>query len=351
MSSSSKKTYIIYGVIFILIVILYFLPIEIPYSITVTGKVLPSREWIVSKSDGILITMLSDNKTGINRNYAVSEFIRGDAIQFVVDDDLVSGKPVSVNDTVGAIYSNEVSRMIMELNGELEVAQKNLAMYETGEKPELVEEVESRLAYMKKQAEENRKLAERRKAQYEKNLISEEEYEIYRGAAELSEINVVMTEAQLRTVQTGVKQQEIEYAKAQINSLRNQLDILNQRHKNFTLLSQVTGIARRIASGDTLLIISDTSEYVAYMSIPFEDRNLLYRGQDISISFSTAESTPEARLLRVEHAVYNINGKQVTMAAAVINKNTKELVPGLMVKCKIECDPLSPREYINRLFL
>lgn len=351
MSSSSKKTYIVYGVIFILIVILYFLPIEIPYSITVTGKVLPSKEWIVSKSDGILITMLSDNKTGINRNYAVTESVRGDAIQFVVDDDLVSGEPVSLNDTVGAIYSNEVSRMIMELKGELEVAERTLEMYETGEKSGIVEEVESRLAYMKKQAEENKKLADRRKAQLDKNLISEEEYEIYKGAAELSEINVIMTEAQLRTVLTGVKPQEVAYAKAQIHSLKSQLDVLNQRNKNFTLRSQVTGIARRIASGDTLLIISDTSEYVAMMSIPFEDRDLLFRGQDVTISFPSAEVNPQARILRVEHAVYNINGKQVSLAIAVIAKNVKELVPGLMVECKIECDPVTPSEYVKRLFL
>lgn len=351
MSSSSRKTYIIYSVIIILIVILFFLPIKIPYSITVTGKILPSREWIVSKSDGILITMLSDNKTGLNRNYAVSEFIRGDAIQFVVDDDLVSGNAVSINDTVGAIYSNEVSRMISELDGELQTARKTLEMYLTGEKEGVVEEVESRLAYMKKQAEENKKLFIRKKAQFEANVISEEEFELYKGTSELSDINVIMTEAQLRTVKTGVKQQEVDYVRAQISSLQNQLDILNQRNKNFTLLSQVTGIARRIASGDTLLIISDTSEYIVYMSVIWEDRDLLFTGQDIFISFPKASVTPEARLLRVEHAVYNINGKQVSMATALINKNVKELVPGLMVECEIECDPLTPREFLKRLLL
>lgn len=350
MSSSSKKTYIIYSVVFIVIVILLLLPIQIPYSITVNGKILPSREWVVSKSDGILITMLSDNKTGLNRNYAVSEFIRGDAIQFVVNENLASGEPVSVNDTIGTIYSNEISRMISELNGEIETARRTLDMYTSGEKEGIVEEVESRLAYMKKQAEENRKLFERKKAQFEKNVISEEEYELYKGTAELSDINVIMTEAQLKTVQTGMRQQEIDYAKAQINSLQNQLEILNQRNKNFTLLSQVTGIARRIASGDTLLIISDTTEYITYMSIPWEDRDLLYRGQDISVSFPTASVSPEGRVLRMEHAVYNINGKQVTMATGLITTNTEELVPGLMVECNIECDPITPLQYIKRVF-
>lgn len=350
MKSSSRKSYIIFGSIIILISIVFLLPIKIPHSITVHGKILPSREWIVSKSDGILITMLSDNKTGINRNYAVSEFVRGDAIQFVVDNDLVSGKAVSVNDTVGAIYSNEISRMISELDGELETARKTLEMYTSGEKEGIVEEVESRLAYMKKQAEENRKLFERKKAQFEKNVISAEEYELYKGTSELSDINVVMTEAQLKSVQTGVKPQEINYVRSQITSLQRQLDILNQRNNNYTLTSQVTGIARRIASGDTLLIISDTTEYIAYMPVRWEDRDLLFTGQDVYITIPSGRLTPEARMLRVEHAVYNINGKQVFMATAVVNKNTEELMPGLMVECKIDCDPVTPLEYVKRLF-
>jgi hypothetical protein len=337
--------------ILILLVIFLLLPIKIPYSIKAPGKILPAKQWIVSKGpDGRLITILKDNKLGISQNYSVSQFERGDAIQFSLRPNIFSGSAIKANDTVASIYSNEIERQFIQLKGEMEVAKASLAASKTGEKASTIQEEKDRLDYMKKQAEEQKKIFNRLEALYRKDLISQEEYEIAKGTSDLNQINISIAEAHLQTVQSGEKKEQLDYINSQIQSLQKQIDILQKRFKNYTLISQVTGVANRVLGNDTLLVVSDTSEYVILIPVKWEERNYLYQKQSVYLKAPDSSVTQDATLVRIDKSVHPLNGGQVFFVTASFSSPKIDFLSGLMVQCSIQCDGIRPVEYLKRIF-
>ncbi len=85
----------------ILLIVIIFLPIEYPSSINSKGKLLPHKTWLISKeTDGRLTTELLDNVTGLNNEFSVTQFERGDAVQFKFNLDLINSGIVQQGDTV-----------------------------------------------------------------------------------------------------------------------------------------------------------------------------------------------------------------------------------------------------------
>jgi hypothetical protein len=331
--------------------IFLLLPIKIPYSIKAPGKILPAKEWIVSKGpDGRLITVLKDNLLGISKNYSVSQFERGDAIQFSLRPGISSGKMINEKDTVATIYSNEIERQFIQLKGELEVAKASLTAYMTGEKQSVVKEEKERLEYMKKQAEEQRKVFKRLETLYQKNLASQEEYEISRGTSELNDINIAIAEAHLQSIETGVKKEQIDFIRSQIQSLQKQIDVLQKRFKDYTLISQISGVATRILSSDTLLVISDTAEFVVLIPVKWEERNNLSANQKVILKTPDSSIKQDATLVRIDKSIHQLNGGQVFLVIALFNSNHIDFLSGLMIQCSIQCEPVRPIEYITRIF-
>ena len=346
-----SRTSLIWLSVLILLIIFLLLPIKIPYSIKAPGKILPSKEWIVSKGpDGRLITILNDNKLGVSQNYTVSQFERGDAIQFSLRPNISSGTPINKTDTVAIIYSNEIERQFIQLKGELEVAKSSLNTYTTGEKQSIVKEEKERLEYMKKQAEEQRKVFNRVEALYQKNLISLEEYEVSKGTADLNNINIAIAQAHLQSIESGEKKEQIDFIRSQIQSLQKQLDVLQKRFKNYTLISQVTGIANRSLGADTLLVVSDTTEFVVMMPVKWEDRNYLSLNQRIILKFPDNSTSEEAVLVKIDKSIHALNGGQVFLITAKLLQKPLDILPGLMIQCSIQCEPVRPIQYLTRIF-
>lgn len=346
----SKTSFIWIGILFVLVIVL-LLPIKIPYSIKAPGKILPAKQWIVSKGpDGRLITVLKDNKLGISQNYSVSQFERGDAIQFSLRPNISSGSAIREKDTVASIYSNEIERQFIQLKGELEVAKASLAANESGEKQSSIQEEKERLEFMKKQADEQKKIFNRLEALYHKDLVSQEEYEISKGTAELNQINISIAEAHLQTVQSGVKKEQLDYIKSQVQALQKQIDILQKRFKNYTLISQVTGVANRILGNDTLLVVSDTSEFVVLIPVKWEERNYLFNNQKVYLKAPDSSVSQDATLVRIDKSIHPLNGGQVFLVTAFFNSPKIDFLSGLIVQCSIKCDPIRPVEYLKRIF-
>ena len=80
-------------------------------------------------------------------------------------------------------------------------------------------------------------------------------------------INIEIAEAQLKSLQTGFKQEEIEMISARIDGIKKEIDTLLSRHENYTLTSPLSGIVFDTFSGDTLVTIGDTSHYIALIPL------------------------------------------------------------------------------------
>lgn len=334
----------------VIAVLLFFLPIEVPYSVSAPGKIMPAKEWILTKgSDGTLISYTTDHLSGVAAGYTVSQFERGDAVSFQMRPGFTCGNDVSIHDTIAYINSNELEKSFYELKGDLETANASLEYDISGEKETIISQESGNLSLMKKQAEEQLKIFKRVEALFQRNLASQEEYDIAKGTAELNEINIRIAEARLKTVQTGAKPQQLEIVRSQITSLKRQLDIIQKKMGSYTITSPIDGVINRASSGDTLLMVSGTADFIVLVPVRWDYHSYIKTGQVITVEIPGTTHYPEAEIINMDKKVSFLNGSQVFMVTAIVRKNSNELIGGVLTHCNVDCGKVTLIEYVKRL--
>ncbi len=347
-TNTISKLLIIIGVIAVLITL--SLLIKLPYNISMPGEILASSEWIVCKgNNGQLITQLNNRKLGIIKNYSIREFERGDDVSFSTIKGLGFGSSVKQDDTLGYVYSNEIERQITLLEGQLKVARANMELNQAGEKESIVAEAQENLSYQKRKAEEQRKILAREKELYKANLISQQEYEIVEGTAALNNINISIAEAQLKSAQTGAKNQQVELTKQQINAYEKEIGIWKSRLAANKLVTPISGMVTHMTIGDTLFVISDTSSFVVLVPIKLQEKPFLKLNDVIKIELPFDDGKAEAKLITIGKAVHYIARSPVVYGTAVVRIKDKNLLPDMLVKCKIETGSISLYEHFKRM--
>ncbi len=347
-SSTIAKFFTLIGVAAILIIL--SLLIKLPYNISMPGKILASSEWIVYKgNNGQLITQLNNRKLGIIKDYSIHEFERGDDVSFSTIKDLGFGSSVKQYDTLGYVYSNEIEREITLLEGQLKVARANLELNQTGEKESIIAEAQENLSYQKSKAEEQRKILAREKELYKANLISQQEYEIAEGTAALNDINISIAEAQLKSAQTGAKNQQVDLIKQQINAYEKEIGVWKSRLAANKLVTPIPGMITHMTMGDTLFVISDTSSFVVLIPIKLQEKPFIKLNDIVNIELPFDEGNAEAKLKTIGKAVQYIARSPVVYGTAFVRIKDKNLLPDMLVKCKIESGSISLYEHLKRM--
>lgn len=347
----SRKPLIVALVFLAFIILILILPLKFEYRLKVQGKLLPEKEWIISKgTDGRLTTLLTNYKTGLNQSYDVTLFDRGDAMQFAFDSKLQANASVKKGDTIAVVYSNEIDRQIENLKGQIMSAKSSLYLNLTGEKEAVIDEVKNSLSYAIKQTEEQKKIVDRLKALYERGLTSQEEYEIAKGTYDLFEINILIAKARLQSVETGTKPEQVEFVKSQIIALEKELSVLKKRFEGFTLLSPISGTINRITNSDTLMIISDTTEYILISPIRIQDKKFIKQHQKVDVFLNGKKQKIHAWVSGLDNNTKVIQGVQTVTAISFIQGKTEELIPNLMVDCYIYTGNLPPLDFLQRMW-
>ncbi|NWF90704.1 MAG: hypothetical protein HXY50_14745 [Ignavibacteriaceae bacterium] len=345
----SRKPIIITASFLLFIVIILFAPLKFEYKLKVQGKLLPQKEWIISKgADGRLITHLTNYKTGLSQSYDVMLFDRGDAMKFEFNPKIYSGSVVKKDDSIAFVYSNEIERQIENLKGQLITAKASLYLNQTGEKDAVISEAQNSLSYAIKQAEEQKKIVNRLKALYDRGLTSQEEYEIASGTQALYEINIQIAKARLQSVETGTKPEQIEFLQSQIISLEKELSVLKKRFDNFIILSPIDGIINRITNSDTLLSVSDTSEFVFVSPIRINDHKFISKHQKIDIYIDGKKQNLNAEIIELNYQSQIVQGIQIITATSFIKGKTELMIPGMLAEAQIYTGDLSPLNFLLR---
>ena len=116
-------------------VVLYLFVINPKFSFQTQSKVIvkTAEEWELSKTlNGNITTSFKDHITNSTKNYSITEFQRGDAIQFVLNDKVFNKSRIDKGDTIGYIYSNEEKRNLIRLKGDLKILYAELEFFTTG---------------------------------------------------------------------------------------------------------------------------------------------------------------------------------------------------------------------------
>ena len=334
-------------IIFILIFILF--QVKLPCSIEGVGRVLPLREVnLIYSSSGRLTVLLKDNLNGVVSASLIAQFERGDVASFRLNPVIKLGAYVKSGDTIGVIYSSEFERELVKLIGELQVEKAMLDFYRTGEKEELIAEAKERLNYAKEQAREQMKILRRMKLLYEKNLISAQEFELAQTTANLYNINVKIAEAQLKALQSGAKKEQIDVIMKKIKALEDEISVLRKMLSMLAVVSPVDGVVFRIASGDTLLSIADTTGYVVLIPVGLKDVGKIKSGGVVEV-LANGVYYP-GRIERIERVVRVFKGRQMFIAVARFRALKGRFFAGEILNYRIRCGRTNLYSYIGNFF-
>jgi hypothetical protein len=345
----SKTGLIALGAIAAVALIVLALPVSVPYTISAPGKILAAREWIVSHgADGRVVTRLLDRARGVTNEYTVSQFERGDAFEFHLSANVRAGALIRAGDTIGIARSAAVEQELARLQGELESNTALLALNSTGDKQSVVAEAKQQLAYAERQAEVRQSILERQKSLFERNMISQQEYEIASREAALSAIDIQIAKARLQSVTTGAKREQVVYDRTRMLALQREIVALERRRSLGTLVAPLTGIVMNVASNDTLLIVADTAAYVVMMPVGVREREFLSHEQPVALTTRETGRLPNAVITTIDNSVYTLNAGQVVFVTALLDHTAPTLLHGLTAQCTIECTAIPPREFVAR---
>jgi hypothetical protein len=333
-----------------LVVILFFLfPIQVPLSIEAIGRILPAKKWdLLRGQDGRLISTLYDNSIGSIESYTVTHVDRGDYVTFRLLPTMKSGALVAIGDPVGLIYSNEVESQLTKLRGELATEMASLSLNSTGEKDSVIKEAQLHVAQAEKQAEQQGKEVARFKALYKNKLIPKAELENAETTLRMYAIEVDRAKADLISVRTGAKKQQIDLVRSRISALKDEMSILQKRLNASSLTSPITGCVSHSFSGDVLVEIVSSIDYIVLLTIKWKDRELITPKQRIKLKIDGFQHTPTAKIKHVGQKIDIVNGEQVFEIIATIETGQKDLLPGLIARCSLLCGPVSLLEYLQR---
>lgn len=342
-----KNILLISFLLIVLFLVVLLSPIEIELKISSTGKILPVREVDIIRSQDDRIVMISrDNLSGVVTFYQTLSFGRGDAIKLAFRRPFKVGDKIMAGDTIAKIISADIEYQLVRLKGLVQTEMATLNVLKTGAKEEVIKEMENRLAYAKQQLDAQQRIFERMKILYEKNLISQQEYEVVESTLELYRINFNVVKSQLEAFKTGAKKEEIEASEVKIKALEDEINALLNKLNSFCFLSPVNGIVFKFSSSDTIISIADESEYVV-ISL-FESRQIfdLKEGQDVEVISTFGIS--KGKIYGMDNCAYFVNGREVVPVRIKIDKGFK-LLPNSFVKCNVYVGKLKIKDYVYRI--
>ncbi len=345
---NSKKPLVIFLIIIILILLVFVLPFKFEYKIHSQGQVQPSKEWTIYKgTDAAITSVLTDHLSGINTSYSVAQFVRGDVVQFSFSQGIKAGVFVSRGDTVGTVYSSELEREMIDLKNDIALTRSTLNVNLSGEKESLIKQEQERLNYALQQAEEHKKILNRLKSLFERGLVSQEEYEIAQGTAELNEINIAISKAALESVETGEKPEMINYFNAQITNLEKELSVLEKRYSGLTLISPISGTIDRQTNNDTLLVLNDVSDFVIIIPVNILEKKYISLPLNVDVYINNKRQEISAQLISIDNKARLLNGTQVIVGSTKLSGDLQNLMPGMMVDCYLNLGSFSAYEYLK----
>ncbi|HRG58744.1 MAG TPA: hypothetical protein PK323_07260 [Bacteroidia bacterium] len=345
---NSKRIWIVSSIIiFIAIIIVASFKIKIPYTIRSRAVFMPASEFnLVRTVDGNLISSFKDNIRGVVKSYGVTEFQRGDVVQFLLNPKLINQKYVTIGDTIGWIVSNEEQRNLIQLKGELGIMKAEFDFYTTGQKPEDVKTAKEQLELAKEQLDIQKKLLKRSTLLFKDSVIPQQEYDIELNKLKVKEIEVGVAEARYMSITTGEKKEQAHLVAAKIANLELQIKQVSDRLAYFTFTTPMSGmilLQRENEIGENVIAIGDTSHWVGVIPIQLKERDF------VSIADTINFNDHLGSIVGIDNSVKIIDRRQ-SFYATGIWPFKDNIMPGTMAEVDIMCPKVTIKDYFLRIF-
>jgi len=335
---------------FILLLIalaIYFLPIKIPSDIHTMGKVYSPKQYILhTGSDGQVRESLINVASGIHEQFSARELERGDDIKLKILPKIFKKDIIEKGDTLAYISSYATTVTMNSLNNDLEILRAQLAVEKSGDKPADIELAEKRYEYAKIDAELQDKIYQRQKSLYESEVIADQEYEDQERLAQLKKAQVAINEAEIKSLASGAKPEQIDYIRAQINKLNSEIDDLNLKVSNQTITSPINGIFRNSYSPDTLMVIDDVDGLVLKAPVQVSEMDNVFIGQKITCKVDGRKEVFEAEVVSISKNVTVLNARQIVVINCRFLEDNPMIYPGIVVRATLERESVLLRDFL-----
>lgn len=330
-------------------------PFTLPYTIETSSLIMPVSEWTLSRAqNGNLISALKDNRTGRLSAFSASVFQRGYQADFQLNPKIYHQPSLTKGDTVARMYSNQDQERLVQLQGELAVQEAELQLVNSGQKPADVEEVANQLALAKQELASQRALTARAQALHQDSLTSLQNYELSLNKLRVRELNVNMIGAEYKSVTTGGKPEQIRVIRTRIISLQQQIRHIQQSLKELTVVSPVSGAvllkkAPVNPTEEVLVSVADNSSFVAILPVNYLERNYVQEQQRIEVAVTGTTQTAVGKIIGIDNTVQIVDGRQAFFVTALIEDKNAPLVPGMVVRTTLSCEPISVADHVTRI--
>jgi hypothetical protein len=321
--------------------------IKVPYTIKSRALFMPASEFnLVRTADGNLISSFKDNVRGVVKSYGVTEFQRGDVVQFLLNPKISNQKYVNAGDTIGWIVSNEEQRNLIQLKGELNIMKAELEFFTTGQKPEDIQTAKEQWELAKEQLDIQKKLLKRSTTLFGDSVIPQQEYDIELNKLKVKEIEVGIAEARYLSITTGEKKEQGRLVSARISNLESQIKQVSERLAYFTFTTPMSGmilLQRENEIGENVIAIGDTAHWVGVIPVQLKEREF------IKLSDTITYKKFKGQIVGIDNSVKVLDRKQAFYVTGLWPFE-ENILPGTMAEVDIKCPKVTIKDYFLRIF-
>ncbi len=339
------KTWLIFSIILIGLIAIST-QVTVTYAVKGKGMFMAGSEYTLIRTlEGNLVSTLRDNVYNTTSNYDVTEFQRGDVVEFRLNPELTGRRYISRGDTLGYISSNEEQHNLIQLKGQLEVLWAQLEFHTTGQKPEDVLLALEQWDLAKQELETQKKLMARTRTLIKDGVISDQEFEIEENRLMVKELEEKIAKANYLSVTTGEKPEQEKLVRARIEALSRQISQIESRLNYFTITAPFSGRLQfpRSSGSEKILTIMDTSKTVGVMPVLLSDFDYVQQGSEAWFSSHRGD------VVAIDDVVKFVDNRQAFFVTAVWPYNS-EIKLGSVMEVKLMCDEVSLFDLLIRRF-
>lgn len=338
-----------------LLIALAYVPLDVPFTLDSVARVLPARQWVLTHAAaGTLAASVYDHRTGSVRGQEGYQFDRGDLVQMRFQENWKSGTRVKAGETVATILSNRLSEQLVQLKNQLAVEEANLGVATTGQKPQVLAQLEEEISLAKADVELRRKTLERLNQLQGDGLISALQLEQAETALHDAEARVRLAEKSLAISASGEKQEMVTVTSSRIAALQKEIEFLENKRSKYVITAPFAGEVRfeNAVEGERLLV-EDTTALIVQIPIRLRDQQYLQPGQQIELQLIERRASAQATVLEISKRVEVVGFEQVVIVKALVAQSAEQSAatmfsPGAPVRCRVLCDRVRVVEFLRR---
>jgi putative peptide zinc metalloprotease protein len=262
-AEKSEKKSVWYYVLIVAIVILLLCLIPYPYEVSGEFRMQPVSQREVRSEVSSLI----------------------DSIEFS------EGSIVKSGDVIARLSTRIMQRDLDVTQAALKEAQEHLKAMEAGARPEEIAQLEQAVKAMETKLKYSEETLVRTTELHDKNHVSEQDYQNVLQVRDLDKENLEIARLALVAAQAGVRKEEIEAQRANVESLEVSVRHMQDDISRCTVRSPIDGrvvtmyiqgrIGQQVVPGDVIAVVEDMSTAVVRIALPEYYSGMIDVGADV----------------------------------------------------------------------